>query len=349
MSVKETVVVICPGRGTYNAAELGYLHTHHAAKVEFLNLVDTIRMTRGQVKVTELDAADKFRMGTHTTGENASLLIFACAVADYLDVQERYDVVAITGNSMGWYLALACAGALSMKDAAFLVNEMGTLMHEEGAGGQIVYPVVDDNWQPDEDRTELVRTVLAEAEAAQGLTVAVSIRLGGMVVFAADEAGLKFLKSRLPETDRYPMQLKNHAAFHSSLLDYIVPQAQSRLPQEMFHKPAVPLVDGCGNIWSPYATDTEKLYDYTLGTQINTTYDFSKAVEVAVKEFAPDRLVLTGPGTTMGAPVAQEMIRHRWRGIDSKVSFKALQEKSPYIISMGMPTQREIALRTPHT
>ncbi|MCI5047332.1 MAG: hypothetical protein MRY59_07505, partial [Aquisalinus sp.] len=129
--------------------------------------------------------------------------------------------------------------------------------------------------------------------------------------------------------------------------DHIVPVAQSRLSADMFRKPDIPLVDGCGNIWSAYATDTSRLYNYTLGTQINETYDFSKAVEIAVKEFAPDKLLITGPGTTMGAPVAQELIRHHWHGLDSKTAFKALQEKSPYIISMGMPAQREIALNTP--
>ena len=59
-------------------------------------------------------------------------------------IEDRYDVVAVTGNSMGWYLALACSGVLDFDAGARLVNNMGGLMHEQGAGGQIVWSVVDE-------------------------------------------------------------------------------------------------------------------------------------------------------------------------------------------------------------
>jgi [acyl-carrier-protein] S-malonyltransferase len=40
-------------------------------------------------------------------GDNASLLIYACALADFAAIdRDRFEVVAVTGNSMGWYLAL---------------------------------------------------------------------------------------------------------------------------------------------------------------------------------------------------------------------------------------------------
>ena len=32
MKIKKTAVVICPGRGTYGKAELGYLHKYHDNK-----------------------------------------------------------------------------------------------------------------------------------------------------------------------------------------------------------------------------------------------------------------------------------------------------------------------------
>ena len=337
---RERAIVICPGRGTYNAAELGYFAKHHADKQDFLALVDKVRRAKGQKLISELDGAEKFRAGLHGTGDNASLLIYACALADWLDIRERYDVVAVTGNSLGWYLALACGGALSLEDGARLVNEMGGLMHDQGAGGQIVYPLVDQDWRRDAGRQRLVEEVLAEAGARDDLHVSVSIRLGGLIVFATDEAGLAFLMDRLPEEDRYPMRLLNHAAFHSALLDHIVPEAQGRLPRSLFRAPEIPLVDGRGRIWTPHGTDVAALYDYTLGDQINRTYDFSKAVEVAVKEFAPDRVIITGPGTTMGAPVAQELIRHHWRGLTGKGMFKEVQTGNPYVLSMGMDGQR---------
>lgn len=344
MSKRETAIVICPGRGTYNAAELGYLQKHHSQKKDFIAALDAVRADKGQTSISVLDGAKKFKLSQHGTGDNASLLIYGCAVADYLDVAERFDVLAVTGNSLGWYLALACGGALSLAQGAYLVNEMGGLMHEQGTGGQIVYPLVDENWQVDPGKEQLVNTVLQKAANQPDMQVSVSIRLGGLLVFAADEAGLGFLMKVLPPEGRYPMKLLNHAAFHSPLLDHILPAAQARLPASLFNKPTTPLVDGRGVVWSPYSTDVAALYAYTLGAQLNSTYDFAKAVAVAVQEFAPDRVIVTGPGTTMGAPVAQELIRQRWHGLKNKADFKKNQAQTPYVLSLGIEEQRKIAL-----
>ncbi len=114
--MKQTALVICPGRGTYNAAELGYLKTHHSDKAEMIAKLDALRREQGQIPISELDAADKYAPSVHMTGDNASLLIYACALADFAAIdREKYDVVAVTGNSMGWYLALACAGVLGFR------------------------------------------------------------------------------------------------------------------------------------------------------------------------------------------------------------------------------------------
>lgn len=108
---KETALVVCPGRGTYNATELGYLARHHHGGGELVARLDAMRFERGQPTISELENAAKFSRKLHMTGDNASLLIFACAMADFAAIdRERFDIVAITGNSMGWYLALAAAG-----------------------------------------------------------------------------------------------------------------------------------------------------------------------------------------------------------------------------------------------
>ena len=44
---KQTALVICPGRGTYNKDELGYLQRYHADKSDFMNEVDRIRAAQG--------------------------------------------------------------------------------------------------------------------------------------------------------------------------------------------------------------------------------------------------------------------------------------------------------------
>ena len=57
------------------------------------------------------------------------------------------------GNSLGWYTALAVAGALPFDDAFRLVQEMAILQQEPlpdgGPGGQVIYPLADAAWRPD--------------------------------------------------------------------------------------------------------------------------------------------------------------------------------------------------------
>ena len=152
-----------PGRGTYNAAELGYLQTHHAARQDVIGTVDAVRTEKGQVTVSQLDNADKYAPSVHMTGDNASALIYACAMADFAAIdRERFEIVAVTGNSMGWYLALACAGIVDLAGGARLVNNMGGIMHQHGTGGQIVWSVVDDDWKIAQDKILFVNTLLDE-------------------------------------------------------------------------------------------------------------------------------------------------------------------------------------------
>ncbi len=341
---KPTALVVCPGRGTYAAATLGYLAAHHSDKTDFLAMIDRVRTKSEQSSIIDLDKAAKFSPSRHLTGDNASLLIYACALGDWAAInREKFDIVAVTGNSMGWYLALACAGALSLEDGADLVNTMGTLMHAQAVGGQIVYPLVNDKWQRDPAREKLVADILTDARATDK-NIHISIHLGGMVVFAADPAGLRHLKKVLPPDDIYPLGLTHHGAFHSPLMDPIIPQAQDLLGEELFQNPDIPMIDGRGTIWSGLAVDQQALYEYTLGAQINRSYDFSKAIEIGIKEFAPDKIIILGPGTTMGGPVAQELIAQDWYGMKDKASFKKVQSENPPIISMGIEQQRSLVV-----
>jgi [acyl-carrier-protein] S-malonyltransferase len=342
--MKEKALVVCPGRGTYNAAELGYLKTYHNNGGEWIERLDALRRATGQVPVSELDSAEKFSPSTHMTGDNASLLIYACAMADFAAIdRDRFDIVAVTGNSMGWYLALAASGILDLNAGARLVNNMGTLMHEAGQGGQIVWSVADADWRIDPAKQALVDTLMAQAAERNDLAVHISIYLGAMVVFAADDAGLKWLSEKLPKDDRFPLRLPYHAAFHSPILDHILPLATARNPVGDFGGGSIPAIDGTGRVWSPGAFDIQSIYDYTLGAQLNRSYNFTRAVQVAAAEFAPDRIIVLGPGTTLGAPTAQALIASGWRGLSGKADFLARQGTEPFLLSMGMPDQRKIA------
>ncbi len=337
---RQSAIVIAPGRGTYGKPELGYLARYHGDKQSFFAQIDDFRRAHGRTPILELDSAKNYTASRHASSENASALIYACALADFMDIdQSRYEIVAVTGNSLGWYLALAAAGALSPENAIQLVDTMGALMEEHGVGGQLVYPVTNADWQPDADRATFVQQALTAAQ--KNGAAFNSIHLGGMAILAGDEAGLAALEQSLPPADeRFPFRLARHSAFHTPLLAGVSQMAVEALPPSLFAKPSLPLIDGRGEIWQSGFCDLENLHAYTLTRQITETYNFTACVEIGLKEFAPDRLIILGPGTSMGPPVAQILIANQWLDMRCKADFIARQKQDPFVLAMGIDDQR---------
>jgi malonyl CoA-acyl carrier protein transacylase len=344
---KLTALVICPGRGTYGKAELGYLHRLHGEKRDLMATVDSLRSARGQTTITELDGAERFSPALHTRGDIASPLIFTSSYADFLAIdRSRFDIVAATGNSMGWYTTLAVAGAVDLEHGFSIIDAMGENSQQGEPGGQVLITLVGDDWR----EAPGLRAALAETVAAihgrDGAALYVSIDLGGMIVFAGNEAGLAALIAEAPAgPGREPLRLVNHGPFHTPLMRGSSERALASLPTAWFGSPDVPMIDGRGRIWRPHAVAPETLRQYTFATQILEPYDFTRAVQVAVKEYAPDRIVLLGPGDTLGGAIAQALIAIGWQGMRSKQDFQAVQASdAPLLLSMGREDQRALVV-----
>lgn len=337
----KTAVVICPGRGTYNKAELGYLGRHFP-DMRLLARFDALRDAAGQKTLSALDGAARFSPAEFTRGDNASGLIFAASYGDFLSIDSaQVEPVAVTGNSMGWYSALACAGAVAPEDGFGIANTMGTLMHEALIGGQIVYPFLGDDWRPDQARKAELLALVTEINMKDGHALALSIDLGGMLVLAGNTEGLGAFEKAVPKINsRFPMRLANHAAFHTALQRPVAEKGRAALAPGLFGQPRLPMIDGRGAIWWPVATNTHALWEYTLGHQVTETYDFTRAITVAAREFAPDLFIVTGPGTTLGGAVAQSLVLAGWRGLGSKRDFAQHQETAPLLAAMGHAEQR---------
>jgi len=274
------------------------------------------------------------------------LLTFACSFADFKSiVLDEVEVVAITGNSMGWYTALACGGAMELEDSINLVNTMGTLTHQQQSGGQIMFPVTDDDWQADHAKSGALRVAVSEIQSREGCELYRSIVLGGIEVFAGNDVAVEALAKEGPQgPSRFPVRLENHGAYHSPLMREISVKARESLARQCsFRSPRVPLIDGCGRIWRPKAKAADFMLDYTLGRQIVDTYDFAAAIRVGLCEFAPDWIIVLGPGDSLGGAIGQTLCALRWRGIDSKKKFLEVQGNDPIVISLGREEQRVLA------
>src|SRR5207253_6436866 len=124
--------------------------------------VDRLRAQRGQSTISELDGADRFSPALHTRGDIASPLIFTASYADFLAIdRDRFDIVAATGNSMGWYSTLAVAGAVDFEHGFSIIDAMGENSQAGEPGGQVLITLVDENWQ----EAPGLRATLAETVA----------------------------------------------------------------------------------------------------------------------------------------------------------------------------------------
>jgi acyl transferase domain-containing protein len=334
------VVVVCPGRGSWGKPEMGSLARLHGA-APLLARFEAVRRAAGAVPLAALDGAAEFG-AAHLDGRNAAALIAAATLLDAAAIRPGVEVVAVTGNSMGWYTALAVAGALAPEAGFRLADTMGRLMATHAPGGQIVIPHMGEDWLPDPARKAALLDRVAAVAARPGHDLALSIDLGGMLVLAGNEPGLAAIAAEVPRSGAFPLRLPGHAAFHTAAMAPVAAMGRAALADLAPAGPRLPLVDGRGVIWWPGATDPAALWGYTLGDQVTAPYDFTRAVAVAVREFAPDALVVTGPGTTTGGAVAQSLVLARWRGMRGREDFQRLQDARPMLIAMGRPDQRAL-------
>lgn len=343
MSARKTALVVAPGRGTYGKGELGSiarLHGHRFA--DRIADFDAQRAAMGQPTVSELDGADRFSVATHMRGDVAAPLIYSATLLDWLSIdRDRFDIVAVAGNSMGWYSALAMGGAVSVADGFRIANAMGFNSQTHGPGGQILLQIVDEDWRAVPGLRAALFALAADIDARPGHALALSIDLAGMLVFAGDEAGIAALLAETPPTPgRDPLRLGGHGPFHTPLMIGSSDKAKAQLPPSLIDRPAVAMVDGRGHIWRRFASDPAAIWDYSFGHQILAPYDFALSVQVAVKEYAPDVIILPGPGDTLGGAIAQALIGIEWQGLTGKADFAARQAADPILLSMARAEQR---------
>ncbi len=348
-------VLVLPGRGAYAAATLGAIPTDHPLVAR----AEAIRAELGLDSLLALDAADTFEPSVHLRPANASPLIFLAGVLDAERATADHRLVAIIGNSLGWSTALAVSGALEFDDAFRLVQGIALLQEEAVdagvTGGQLIYPRVGVDWQPVEAFTAALDAALTDGADTENLDADgrgnedgatdsdrayPSVDLGAYLVLAASEPGIARLLDVLPPVKigerQFPLRLAYHGPYHTPLLAEVASAARARFSTLDWRAPSVTLIDGRGSRFTPWATNPVDLAWYTLGDQIVTPYQFAASARVALREYAPDVLVLTGPGNTLGGVTGQLVVAEGYRGIRTRADFESAQAgAAPLVLSMG--------------
>jgi [acyl-carrier-protein] S-malonyltransferase len=327
--------VAFPGRGSYGPASLGSLEADHP----WVARADALRAEAGLPALSAVDRADRFTPALHVRAANAWPLTFLVSLLDAERIADDHEVVVVVASSTGWYTALTAAGALGFDDGFRLVQQMALAAEEplddEATAAELVYPLIDDAWQRDEERGR----VIDDAVSGAGTGAARALELGSFSVVAGTTAAVDRVNAALPPVTLggrdYPLRLASADAWHTPLRSRSAAAAAERLGGLAWDQPNVTLVDGRGTRFTPFSTDPSRLAQQTLLEQADAPYDFARAFRVALREYVPDVVLLPGPGATLGTACAQLIVAEGYRGIRSRTELEAVQAgPSPLLLSM---------------
>jgi hypothetical protein len=327
--------VAFPGRGSYGPTSLGSLRASHP----WVRRADDLRQAAGFEALSEVDAAARFDPAVHLRPTNAWPLVFLCSLLDAERIADDHEVVVVVASSTGWYTALVASGALGFDDGFRLVQEMAAAaeapLDAPARPAELIYPLTDEAWQPAPDQLDGLRDALGRVNGGAALAV----DLGAFAVVAGTADGIDTLAARLPPVsvaDRtFPLRLASADAWHTPLRARAMEGAAERLGDLTWDRPNVTLVDGRGVRFTPWSTDPAELAKHTLRGQGATTYDFASSLRVALREYAPDVVLLPGPGGSLGAACAQVAVAEGYRGLRSRAEFEAAQGgATPLLLSM---------------
>lgn len=327
-------VVAFPGRGSYGPASLGSLDPAHA----WVREADRQRAAAGLPSLAELDAAPAFDPSVHARPTNAWPLTFLVGLLDAERIAGDHDVVVVVASSTGWYTALAAAGALDLDEALRLVTEMAAAAEaplDDGPAAELVYPLVDESWtQVPERRTAIDEAIADGADGARR-----TLELGPFSVVGGTAAAVRRAGARLPRVTvsgrDYPIDLATRDAWHTELRRSAVAEAAERAAPLGWRRPTVTLVDGRGRRHTPWSTDPRDLAEESLVVGPTQPYDFATSFRVALREYAPDIVLLPGPGATLGTACAQIIVAEGYRGIRSRRELESIQAGTrPILLSV---------------
>jgi phthiocerol/phenolphthiocerol synthesis type-I polyketide synthase E len=222
------------------------------------------------------------------------------------------SATAYAGHSIGEYAAATLAGVFDLSTAITVVSARARLMHASAPGAMVAVGVSPDVIAP---------------HLFDGLGLAAVNDPGSCVVSGSPEDIRKF-SNDLRKQGVVARRVRTSHAFHSSLMDPVVPQFTDVLAGVHLHAPRTPLLS---NVTGTWMTDAEAMDPAAWARQIRATVRFADELDVVLAH--PRRvLVEVGPGGTLtGSAVrhpgwsdghrAVRLMRHQVQKRDDRDAF----------------------------
>lgn len=232
---------------------------------------------------------------------------------------ESYGIqaAAFAGHSIGEYAAAALAGVFDLADAIKAVAVRARLMHSSPSGAMVAVAM-----SPDAVKEHL----------APGLDLA-AVNDPHNCVIAGSQADIRNLQNGLRQKGILARRVRTSHAFHSYLMDPVVPEFAEYLSGIELHTPRTTMLS---NVTGAWMTPGEATDPAMWARQIRATVRFSDELDVILAQ--PRRvLVELGPGGTL---TGSAMRHPQWSGEHRAVRLmrhqvQARNDRDTFLLALG--------------
>ena len=219
---------------------------------------------------------------------------------------------ALAGHSIGEYVAGAIAGVFDIETAIKVVSMRARLMHAAPRGVMVAVALSPE----------------AVGEYLNGEVDIAAINEPGGCVVAGSEEGIRQFSERLTDKGIVARRVRTSHAFHSRLMDSMIPEFTGFLSRQTLREPQIPLLS---NVTGTWLAASEATNPTTWARQVRSTVRFSDEIGVLLGD--PNRiLVEVGPGGTLTSSASRHpgwsnghravrLMRHHAQNRDDRDAF----------------------------
>jgi acyl transferase domain-containing protein/acyl carrier protein len=190
------------------------------------------------------------------------------------------------GHSIGEYVAACLAGVFSLEDALGLVTARGRLMDEMPAGSMLAARL-----------SESEARLFLEAEIALA-----AVNAPGFCVFSGPTGAIDRLDTNLSARGVHASRLHTSHAFHSSMMDPVVPALVERVRHTARKVPQIPYLSNLTGTWITPEAALDADY---WGRHLRETVRFGDGLAEVMK-YPEVMLLEVGPGQTLSTLARQQ-------------------------------------------
>lgn len=195
----------------------------------------------------------------------------------------------LAGHSLGEYSALVASGALSLGDAAKLVNLRGKLMQTavpQGVGAMAAILGLDD--------AKVIELCAQATAAGEGSVEAANYNAQGQVVVAGNKERVEAVMALAKENAGKAIALPVSVPSHCSLMKPAAEQFAPALEQTAIELPRIPVLQ---NVGAQAATNVDELRQ-ALTAQLYESVQWTKTLQFLQDE-GIEYIVECGPGNVL--------------------------------------------------